>query len=134
VALIAAKYGQPVVGRRAAIATLGALAAEHGPRRRAVVEVLTELLDDLDFRARIAAVEALMIVGDAHAIPALRRASGKDLDGRVRRRAREVALAIESGATQTDALKSLRDSVEKLEQENHALKERLIKLESPRAG
>jgi aminopeptidase N len=130
VALRAARYGEPVVGRRAAIAALGSLGAEHAPRKRQVREVLVELLEDPDFRARIAAVEALRVLGDGDAVDGLNRAAGRDLDGRVRRRAREVARALVEGTTQSDALKQLRDSLEKLEGENRALKERVLKLEA----
>ncbi len=130
IALGAVTYGKPVVGRRAAIAALGSLGAEHAGRKRQVREVLIELLDDRDFRARIAAVEALRVLGDADAVGALQRAMGNDLDGRVRRRAREVARALASGAAQSDAVKSLRDSLEKLETDNRELKERVLKIES----
>jgi aminopeptidase N len=130
VALRATRYGEPVVGRRAAIAALGALGAEHAPRKRQIREVLIELLEDPDFRARIAAVEALRVRGDGEAAGALKRAEGRDLDGRVRRRAREVARALAEGASQTDAVKTLRDQLEKLEADNLALKERVQKLET----
>jgi aminopeptidase N len=129
-ALSATRYGEPVVGRRAAIGALGSLGAEHAPRKRQVLERLTELLEDPDFRARIAAVEALRVLGDPAATGALRRAEGRDLDGRVRRRAREVCRALAEGAKQNEAVKSLRDSVEKLESQNRDLKERVLKLES----
>lgn len=132
VALEAARYGKPVIGRRAAIAALGALGAEHAPRQRAVREALEELLDDRDFRARIAAVEALRVLGDADSIGALKRAEAKDLDGRVRRRAREVARKLAEGAGPAEQVKSLRDAVEKLQDENRELKERLLKLEAKR--
>jgi len=130
VALAAAKYGEPVVGRRAAIAALGALGAEHPTQQRRVRETLSELLDDVDFRVRIAAVEALRSLGDPGAVGALHRAERKDLDGRVRRRAREVARVLAAGAPQAEQVKTLRDSVEKLQDENRELKERLLKLEA----
>jgi len=130
VALRATRYGEPVFGRRAAIAALGQLGGEHAGRKKQVRELLEELLDDSDFRARIAAVEALRVLGDGDAIGALHRAEGRDLDGRVRRRAREVARALTEGATQADAVKQLRDRLEKLESENLALKERVLKLET----
>jgi aminopeptidase N len=119
-----------VVARRAAIATLGALAAEHTARKRQVRETLEELLEDADFRARIAAVEALRVLGDEEALGALYRAEQKDLDGRVRRRAREVGRALREHASQSEAVKTLRDSVEKLEGQNRELNERLRKLEA----
>jgi aminopeptidase N len=130
VALAAAKYGEPVVGRRAAIGVLGALGAEHASQKRRVRETLCDLLDDPDFRARIAAVEALRVLGDKDTIDALKRAELKDLDGRVRRRAREVARALAEGAPQEQQVRALRDSFEKLQDENRELKERLLKLEA----
>jgi aminopeptidase N len=130
VALEAARYGRPVIGRRAAIAALGALGAVHPTRKRQVLETLTELLDDRDFRARIAAVDALRVLGDAQALGALARAERKDLDGRVRRRAREVMRTLGDQASQGEAVTALRESVEKLENENRQLKERLAKLEA----
>ena len=48
----------------------------------------------------------------------------------MRRRAREVARKLAEGAPQDEQVKSLRDSVEKLQDENRELKERLLKLEA----
>ena len=70
------------------------------------------------------------MLGDAGAVDALQRAMGNDLDGRVRRRAREVSRALQSGAAQSDAVRTMRDSLEKLEGENRELKERMLKLET----
>jgi aminopeptidase N len=130
VALSAARYGEPPIARRAAIGAMAVLGAEHEGHKRRVRETLCELLDDPDFRARIAAVEGLRVLGDAGARDALLRAAGRDLDGRVRRRAREVERALVEGATQDEAVRGLRDRVETLERENRELKERMIKLES----
>jgi aminopeptidase N len=132
VAFEAARYGKPVVGRRAAIGVLGTLGAEFPAHKRRVRETLVELLDDPDFRARIAAVEALRVLGDRDAIEPLHRAEGKDLDGRVRRRAREVARKLTEEAAQDEQVRSLRDAVEKLQDENRDLKERVMKLEAAR--
>ncbi|HWE28446.1 MAG TPA: HEAT repeat domain-containing protein, partial [Polyangia bacterium] len=130
IAIAACKYGEPVTGRRAAISLLGALGAEFPPHQRRARETLSELLEDPDFRVRIAAVEALNGLGDSHAVGALKRAEHKDLDGRVRRRAREVARLLSEGATKDSQVRTLRDSVEKLQDENRELKERLSKLEA----
>jgi aminopeptidase N len=130
IALEAARYGKPVIGRRAAISVLGVLGGEFAQHKRRVRETLCELLEDRDFRARIAAVEALRVLGDPDAIGALKRAEGKDLDGRVRRRAREVARKLAEGSAQEEQVKSLRDAVEKLQDENRELKERVMKLEA----
>ena len=130
IALEASRYGKPVIGRRAAISVLGVLGGEYAQHKRRVRETLTELLLDRDFRARIAAVEALRVLGDPDAIGALKRAEGQDLDGRVRRRAREVARKLAEGSAQDEQVRSLRDAVEKLQDENRELKERVMKLEA----
>jgi HEAT repeat protein len=78
---------------------------------------------------RIAAVEALRVLGDPDAIPALAKAEGRDLDGRVRRRAREVQKTLAEGRTREDALVALREQVDKLEGENRKLQERVLKIE-----
>jgi aminopeptidase N len=130
VALEAAKYGKPIIGRRAAISALGSLGALYPERKRQILEVLTELLEDPDFRARIAVVEALRVLGESDAIGALAKAERRDLDGRVRRRAREVQKSLHESAAQEEAVRGLRESVEKLESENRDLKERLLKIEA----
>jgi aminopeptidase N len=130
VALEAAKYGKPIIGRRAAISALGALGAYHPTRKKQILELLVEMLEDPDFRARIAAVEALRVLGEADAGGALARAERRDLDGRVRRRAREVQKSLAQRSAQEEAVRGLRESVEKLEAENRDLKERLLKIEA----
>ena len=45
------------------------------------------------------------MLGDAEAIGALKRAEGKDLDGRVRRRAREVARELAEGSAQDEQVR-----------------------------
>src|SRR5262249_48314395 len=106
------------------------LGAVHHARKKQILEVLVELLEDPDFRARIAAVEALRVLGESDAIGALARAERRDLDGRVRRRAREVQKSLAQGTVQEEAVCGLRESVEKLESENRGLKERLLKIEA----
>ena len=91
---------------------------------------LIELLEDPDFRARIAVVEALRVLGENDAVGALAKAQRRDLDGRVRRRAREVQKSLNEHAAQEEAVRGLRESVEKLETENRDLKERLLKIEA----
>ena len=125
-----ARYGRPQVGRRAAIAALGTLGGLFFTRKKQILECLMELLEDADFRARIAAVEALRALGDADACGALKRAAERDLDGRVRRRAREVACLLSEGAAQASQLQTLRQSLEQLESAQREMKERLLKLEA----
>jgi HEAT repeat protein len=69
-------------------------------------------------------------MNDGRARPALRRASERDLDGRVRRHAREAIKAIGDGTARDDQAATLRQAVEKLEEENLSLRERLFRLEA----
>ena len=66
----------------------------------------------------------------ADAIGALGKAERRDLDGRVRRRAREVVKALSEHATQAEQVRGLRESLEKLESENRELRERMLKIEA----
>lgn len=128
-ALLAARDGGLPSGRRAAMAAMAVLGGEHPSRKRQIRETLVEHLDDADFRGRLAAVEALGLLGDRAAIPALHRAASRDLDGRMRRRARDVASVLEREAPQDEALRSVRDQLEKLTADHRQLKERLTRLE-----
>ncbi len=130
VAVIASKRGRPVFSRRAAVAALGRLGEEFYGRRRQILEVLADLIDDPDFRLRIAAVDALRAMNDGRARPTLRRASERDLDGRVRRHAREAIKAIGDSAGKEDQASTLRQALEKLEEENLSLRERMIRIEA----
>ncbi len=129
VALAEAKRGNPPPSRRAAFTALGLLGDEFAAHKRRALEALTEALDDPDFRARIAAVEALRTLGDRRALGALGRAAESDLDGRVRRRAREVARTLSEGLRAEEKLSTLREQVEKLRDESDKLRERVLKLE-----
>ena len=130
VAIAEAAVGRPHPSRRAAIAALGVLGDEHAGRRRQILEVLTEQLETPDFRERIAAVEALRTLSDPRAIGALSRAAGADLDGRVRRRAREVARILGEGLRDKEKVNALRGELEKVREEGDKLRERVLKLEA----
>jgi aminopeptidase N len=126
-----ARYGAPANARAAAIACLGSLAAEHAPHRRLARERLSELaVDDVDFRARSAAVSALGTLGDPDAAGVLDRVAHSDVDGRVRRSAKEVARDLAAGRAQADQLLALRDRAEELEKARDELRDRISQLEA----
>jgi aminopeptidase N len=124
----AATYGAPAIARRAAILAMGALGAEFSQHRHALREDLEELLVDPDFRARIAAVEGLRILGDLAGSGALAAVANRDLDGRVRRRAREAVVRLAERNHHDGAVALLRDGVERLDRENRELRSRLDQL------
>jgi aminopeptidase N len=126
------RYGKMSQGRRAAAMALAILC--QGRRDREEMEVrerIEELLADPDFRVQQAAIESLGVLGDNRAVPALRRSVDRDLDGRIRRRGREVIRDLEESRGRDEGLKTLRDEVDGLRRELSGLKEKLLKLETP---
>jgi len=117
------RYGVHTRGRRAAILALPKLSGDRRTR-----EALEELLDSADPYLRVDVVRALGDLGDAKARAALQRQLDRDLDGRVRRRIREVMRDL-GGAGKREADK-LRDELESLRNEHAELKARIGKLES----
>ena len=77
-----------------------------------------------------AAVEALAVIGDAAAIPAIRRMVDRDLDPRLRRRGKEVARDLGEGAPLAEDVRRLRDEVGELRSAVATLREHIDKLEA----
>src|SRR6185437_12116146 len=95
----AVKWGHATQGRRAAAGALAQLMRGRRDREaRDVRERIELLLADRDFRVQAAAIEALGVIGDPGAIPALRRMADRELDGRLRRRGKEVIRDLADGA------------------------------------
>jgi aminopeptidase N len=117
------RYGVSTRGRRAAIMALPKLASDRRTR-----ETLEDLLDGSDPYLRVDVVRALGELGDAKARGALQRQLDRDLDGRVRRRIREVLRDL--GGTGKRESDRLRDELEELRREHAELKARIGKLEA----
>ncbi|HEY6039169.1 MAG TPA: HEAT repeat domain-containing protein, partial [Kofleriaceae bacterium] len=128
------RWGHPTQGRRAAAGALAQLMRGRRDREaRDVRERLELLLSDQDFRVQAAAIEALSVIGDPAAIPPLRRLIERELDGRLRRRAKEVARDLEEGAPIAEDVRRLRDELGELRQLAGALRERVDQLEAANA-
>jgi aminopeptidase N len=97
---------------------------------RDVRERLERLLGDRDCRVQAAAIEALAIVGDPAAIAALHRMIDRELDGRLRRRGKEVIRDLENGTSGGEDLRRMRDELGELRALTGALRERLELLEA----
>jgi aminopeptidase N len=131
----ATRLGRVSQGRRAAIGALAQLAQGRQDREAQTVrERIEELLDDPDFRVQQAALEGLAVLAEPRALPALRRAVEVNLDGRIRRRGREIIRDLEEGRTRDEAVKTLRDELDKMRQEMLGLRERLMKMETQHPG
>ena len=127
------RWGRVTQGRRAAANALAQLTRGRRDREaRDVRERIELLLADKDFRVQAAAVEALLVIGDPAAVPALQRMIERELDGRLRRRGKEVIRDLEDGTPAQEELRRLRDEVGELRTITGALRERLDKLELPR--
>jgi aminopeptidase N len=126
-------YGRTSQARRAALQAMAQLAqGRHDREARDVRERAEELLADPDFRVQQASVEALGVIADARALPALRRAVETNLDGRIRRRGREILRDLEEGSTREEEVKTLRDEVDRLRVDLVALRDRVLKSEKER--
>ena len=117
------RYGVPTRGRRAAIMAISRLA--EGRKAR---ETLEEMLDGADPYLRVDVVRSLGELGDPKSRGALHRQLDREIDGRVRRRIREVLRDLGgAGKRESDRLK---DELESLRGEHSELKSRLGKLEA----
>nr|HEX4316931.1 M1 family aminopeptidase [Kofleriaceae bacterium] len=124
------RWGRPTQGRRAAAGALAVLVRGRRDREaRDVRERVELLLADKDFRVQAAAVEALYVIGDPAAIGALQRMIDRELDGRLRRRGREIVRDLEDGAPIADEVRRLRDEVGELRSAIGPLRERVELLE-----
>ena len=125
------KWGHPPQGRRAAAGALSILMRGRRDREaRDVRERIELLLADRDFRVQAAAIEALAVIGDPAAIPALRRVVDRELDGRLRRRGKEVIRDLGEGAPLAEDVRRLRDEVGELRMLAATLRERVELLEA----
>jgi aminopeptidase N len=125
------RWGRVTQGRRAAAMALAGLMKGRRDRdARDVRERLEELLDDKDFRVQAAAIEALSVLGDPAAIGALQKLVDRALDGRLRRRGREVIRDLGDGSASAEELRRLRDELDELRTAGGALRERVEKLEA----
>jgi aminopeptidase N len=77
-----------------------------------------------------AALEALAIIGDPAAIPALRRMIERELDGRLRRRGKEVVRDLGENAPLAEDVRRLRDEVGELRAVAATLRERIELIEA----
>nr|MBA3502271.1 HEAT repeat domain-containing protein [Deltaproteobacteria bacterium] len=126
------RWGRITQGRRAAANALAQLIRGRRDREaRDVRERIELLLADKDFRVQAAAVEALLVIADPAAVPALQRMIERELDPRLRRRGKEVIRDLGEGAPVQEELRRLRDEVGELRNLAGALRERIDRLEVP---
>jgi aminopeptidase N len=131
----ATRWGKLSQGSRAAVMALASLVRGRRDREaRDVRERLEELLTDKDFRVQAAAIEGLAVVGDPAATTALYKVIERELDGRLKRRAREVIRDLDDGSARDGDLRRLRDELDELRRSSQGLRDRLDKLEAVTDG
>src|SRR5262249_31852693 len=101
---------------------------------RDVRERIELLLGDRDFRVQAAAIEALATIGDPGAIAALRRMIDRELDGRLKRRGKEVIRDLADGTQATEDVRRMRDEIGELRSLVATLRERIEMLEARADG
>ena len=124
-----ARPGREQRVRAVALGAAATLARATGPEQRDEVRRTAErsLRDPLYF-VRRGAIRALEDLGDAAAIPALRAAIDRDVEGAVRYESRVAIDGIRRGLTDAKEMGQLRDDVEELRRANRELRERLDRL------
>ena len=122
---------QPARVRAAAASGLGQLADEVSSVRLQAVDCLVELARCGTFRVELAAMHALGRAKDPRALGVLTDIHRSALDGRTRRTAYEAMAQVRTGRGSEEHLASVRSAVEKLEEQNAALRARIEKLEGP---
>ena len=129
------RWGRVTQGRRAAAGALAQLVRGRRDREaRDIRERIELLLADRDFRVQAAAIEALAVIGDPAAIDALRRVVDRELDGRLRRRGKEVIRDLEDNAPIAEEVRRLRDELGELRSIAGTLRERVELLEAKAGG
>lgn len=116
------RYGVPPRARRAAILALAQLTQDRKAR-----EALEEQLDDQDPHVLHDVIRALGEIGDARSRTSLSRLLDRDLDGRVRRKTREVLRDL-LGPPRREAA-ALRDELDTLRKDHADLVARLGRME-----
>ena len=91
---------------------------------------MTPLADDREFMMRLRIPSAFAEIGDARALPALRRLADRDLDRRIQRHANDAITSIGEGRTRVEEGQRLREDLDKLRDDNKKLQERLEKVEA----
>jgi len=123
------RYGKPNMVRAAAVRALEKL----GEKDSRVDDALCDLLDDQRIPSRFARAAAVTVLRKrkkAEAIPALERATERDVDERIRRSAREALRALREGQDREDELRQLRERLDEQAEDNRKLRDRVDKLEA----
>jgi aminopeptidase N len=128
------RYGAPALSRPAAIRAAVELARRHPHLRQPVLDALATVAEHRDnpaaaFRGKMAALRALVRLGEADGLPVLQRVAANAVDGRVVRLARLCTNDLRQALSKPQELHTLRTDLDQLGKENKGLRERVQVLE-----
>jgi len=126
------RYGQSQGARRASLGGLARVreTTSDKPVLFGVREGLVRCLDGFDPYVKVDAIRALVELGDAAVVADLERAARFDLDGRVRRRAREAARELAERLSSGREAAALRDEIAQLRDEMSSLRDKVAGVEA----
>ncbi|MBF2064466.1 MAG: M1 family metallopeptidase [Calothrix sp. C42_A2020_038] len=125
------KLGTPQPLRLSAIRGLGKISVgQSAANLERILERLTEIARDSFFLTQVAVVIALGQMETPKAITILQNLALSTLDGRVRRFADEEVIQIQRKIGADSAIRSLREELEQLKQQNQELRSRMENLEA----
>jgi aminopeptidase N len=123
--------GTPQPLRLAAIRAVGAVASgQEKMDVQRILDRLQELSREGFFLTQVAVVTALGRMDSGRAIALLKSLQASSPDGRVKRLAEEAVGRVQKALGTDKGIKALREAVDKLQQENQALRSRLEALEA----
>lgn len=123
----------PEALRRAALGALAELGTLAEPVRTAAFEAIDRALRDPAYLVRVSAFAAAEKLNDARLLPSLDALAASEVDGRLRRDAQEAAQRVREGQQKPAELAKMREDLERLRAEAHALRERVDTLSASRA-
>ncbi len=125
------KSGIPQPLRLSAIRALGTVSSGQTPDKlQTILEQLEAISQESFFLTQVAVSSALGQMETPKAIPILQSLADQTPDGRVRRMAEEAMEKVRKKLGSDKELKSLREDLDKIKQDNQELKSRLAKLEA----
>ncbi|MEN9518925.1 MAG: hypothetical protein RLZZ381_1513 [Cyanobacteriota bacterium] len=123
--------GIPQALRLTSIRCLGTISTGQTPEKLGeILEQLEAIARESFFLTQVAVVGGLEQMQTARAIEILNELADQTADGRVRRRAEEAVVKVQKNLGADQAVKELRQEVDRLKQTNQDLASRLAKLEA----
>jgi aminopeptidase N len=126
-------YHKPELIRAQALLTLGKMGSTR-PDNKEIPERIGDVFQSPSgpqtFRAKLAAIQALVTLNRDEAIPILKKVAQGELDGRLVRSAKLAVRKIETGRDKGEAIKKLEKRLDEVAEENKKLKDRLDRFEA----